>query len=193
MTKIRSQRKRSWMLWLLQHRMRRRIVLAGVVLVCLLLLSFCFRKPKALTPAKPETVWSYIQEKAPEYDLEPRFVYAIAMAESSLDPVADSGYARGIMQMSAVAWEEVAGDVSYRQAWNWKTNIDMALRYLDHCRQFLIRENGSWSYALLAASYRYGIYRVKDANFKISNLPRPKNEIYQKIFLGNPSPVLPVE
>jgi soluble lytic murein transglycosylase-like protein len=137
----------------------------------------------------PEDVWTYIAEVAPQRELDPEFVYALAWAESSLDAKARSSVARGMMQLTKPAWKEVSEE-SYRYAWDWKTNVRVAVDYLAFCRDFL-RRHDSFSYPLLAASYRYGPYYVKDKNFNIRQLRQPKNEIYQRIFEGNIRPVAP--
>jgi len=141
--------------------------------------------------ASPESVWSYIQKTAPAHDIDPGFVYALAWAESTLNPEAESSVARGMMQLTKPTWEDIT-DISYRKAWDWQTNIDVALDYLAFCRE-LLEKNQSFSYPLLAASYRYGPYYVKNRNFNLNQIRQPKNEIYRRIFAGNISPVAPPE
>lgn len=138
---------------------------------------------RAIKKPDHEDIRSYIHEMADEHDLNPDFVLAIAMAESSLNPKADAGYARGLMQMSKVAWETVEPDSSWRKAYNWQDNIDAGTAYLAYIREEL-KNDGHFSYPLLAASYRYGINKVRRANYRISNLPPPKNDIYREIFAG---------
>lgn len=157
---------------------------AGLPLFLLLLVLIptgCSRPEVKKIP--PETVWRFIQREAPKYNLDPGFVYAIAFAESSLNAHADSGTARGIMQMSEAAWQTVTTD-SYRRAWNWKHNIRMAMAYLSHCRDMLVA-NERFNYPLLAACYRFGPNAVRRANFNISALPPTRNRIYQQIFSGH--------
>ncbi|MEO0510269.1 MAG: transglycosylase SLT domain-containing protein [Verrucomicrobiota bacterium] len=137
----------------------------------------------------PVKVWNYINEVAPEQGIDPEFVYALAWAESSLDAKARSSVARGMMQLTKSAWREVS-DESYRHAWNWKTNIRVGVDYLAFCRDFL-ESHDSFSYPLLAASYRYGPYYVKGKGFTIAELRQPENEIYKRIFGGNIRPVAP--
>lgn len=162
-----------------------------MLVICGAGLSGCsWFRPSASEKATPQAVWSYIQQRAAKHDLDPYFVYAIAMAESSLRPDADSGQARGMMQLSKPAWETVSTE-SYRQAWNWQKNIDAGILYLVHCRTFL-RQKGHFNYPLLAAGYRYGIYRVQKEGFQIHRLPRPSNKIYRELFAGNMRPVRPV-
>ena len=137
----------------------------------------------------PEEVWTYIEEQAPKQGLDPKFVYGIAWAESSLNARARSSVARGMMQLTRPAWREVT-DESYRHAWDWRTNVRVGIAYLAHCRDFL-KDRNEFSYPLLAASYRYGPYHVQNENFTIAQLKEPENEIYQRIFNGNIHPVLP--
>lgn len=140
-------------------------------------------------PIAPTEVWSHIQELSAEKDLDPEFVYALAWAESSLNAKARSPVARGMMQLTKPAWREVS-DESYRFAWDWRVNLRVATDYLVFCRDFLERHE-SFSYPLLAASYRYGPYHVKERGFEIENLRVPKNEIYKRIFDGIIGPVPP--
>lgn len=137
----------------------------------------------------PAEVWNFVYEQAPQRDLDPEFVYALAWAESSLDARARSSVARGIMQLTKPAWREVC-DESYRQAWDWRTNIRVAIDYLAFCRDFL-KSHDSFSYPLLAAAYSYGPYYVKNKNFNILQLKKPRNEVYRRIFDGNIHPVAP--
>ncbi len=139
----------------------------------------------------PEDVWAFVQEQAPQRDLDPEFVYALAWAESSLNARARSSVARGIMQLTKPAWQEVSEE-SYRHAWDWRTNIRVGIDYLAFCRDYL-KKHDSFSYPLLAASYRYGPYYVENKNFNILQLKQPKNEIYRRIFGGNIRPVVPPE
>lgn len=139
----------------------------------------------------PQEVWALVQELAPQRDLDPEFVYALAWAESSLNARARSSVARGIMQLTKPAWREVT-DESYRHAWDWRVNLRVGIDYLAFCRDFL-KEHNSFSYPLLAASYRYGPYYVKDQDFNLRQVQVPKNKIYRRIFEGNIRPVAPPE
>lgn len=143
-------------------------------------------EPQRLTP---DEVWTYVGELAPQAGLDTEFVYALVWAESSLKPGARSSVARGLMQLTRSAWREVS-DESYRQAWDWRTNIRVGIDYLAFCRDFL-RRHDNFSYPLLAAAYRYGPYYVKRKNFKLERIKPPKNEIYQRIFDGDIRPVAP--
>lgn len=136
-----------------------------------------------------EEVWMHISTLAPAKGLDPEFVYAVAWAESSLNAKARSAVARGMMQVTEAAWREVT-DESYKHAWDWRTNIRVAIDYMDFCRDYLHRYD-EFSYPLLAACYRYGPYYVKDQDFKISKMPAPENKIYKRIFDGDIRPVVP--
>lgn len=134
-------------------------------------------------------VWAHIEALAPAKGIDPEFVYAIAWAESSLNAKARSSVARGIMQMTELGWREVTEE-SYKHAWDWRSNIRVAIDYMDFCRDYLHRYD-EFSYPLLAACYRYGPYYVKDNDFKMSKMKEPENEIYKRIFKGDIRPVVP--
>jgi len=182
--------RRSLLVVMWQHRLGRRLLLGLGALFAVVLIAFCSRgKPVADVPAEEDNVWAFISQEANLHEINPYFVYAMAMAESSLDPLAETHHARGMMQISRAAWQEVAPEIPYREAWNWKTNVQVSLRYLAFCRDFLNDRRGSWSYPLLAACYRYGPYRVQAEAFDLNRLPKPKNLIYQQLFRGNINPV----
>jgi len=154
-------------------------------------LAFFLTSSPSKTPKQisPEEVWAYIYEQASQEGLDPQFVYALAWAESSLNERARSSVARGMMQMTRPAWDEVT-DESYRHAWNWKDNVRVAIQYLVFCREFL-KKHDSYSYPLLAASFRYGPYYVQNKDFDLSQVKQPENEIYKLLFSGNTRPVRP--
>ena len=80
----------------------------------------------------------------------------------------------------------------YGEAFNWRANIAAGTAYLAHLRDML-EKKGRFSYPALAACYRYGFNEVASHNFDISQLPPPKNKIYQQLFSGIRSPVPPTE
>lgn len=137
----------------------------------------------------PEDAWPVIYQFSKQADLDPEFVYALAHAESGLNAKASSSVARGMMQLTRPAWNEVT-DEPYHLAWKWQMNIRVGIDYLAYCRDFL-ELNDAFTYPLLAASYRYGPYHVAEKDFNIKKLERPKNEIYKRIFMGNMWPVQP--
>ncbi|MGB0263618.1 MAG: transglycosylase SLT domain-containing protein [Opitutales bacterium] len=145
------------------------------------------RQQSSLATPQAVEIWSYICEVAALHDLPPEFVYAIATAESHLIAHAQSESARGLMQLSRIAWREVS-DAPYREAWDWRANIRAGVDYLDFCRK-LLRGNNAESYALLAACFRYGPYYVQRHDFDIAKIQAPKNIIYQKLFAGVVAPV----
>ena len=142
------------------------------------------RRPRYI-PARE--VFAAVRREAEEAGLPAEFVFAIVVAESSLNAHADSGAARGIMQLRPRAWADVS-DGPYSEAWNWRTNIAAGVRYLVVCRRRLESE-GHFSYPLLAASYRYGFAQVKDNQYDFHRIRRPGNQIYRKLFDGDPEPV----
>jgi soluble lytic murein transglycosylase-like protein len=174
------------------HRDERLLIRLTVVLgVVAGLLAFILAKNLGSNADRvsPAEVWPYVQEVSLQAGLDPEFVYALAWAESSLNAKARSSVARGMMQLTKPAWRQVS-DESYRHAWNWKTNIRVAVDYLVYCREYL-KKHDSFSYPLLAASYRYGPYYVKKRDFDLSQVRTPKNKIYKRIFEGIIRPVPP--
>lgn len=162
--------------------------LAAVLGVCVaLLVIWTAADFSEVEPVAPVEVWAYVEEQANQAQLDPDFVYAIVWAESSLNPDARSPVARGMMQLTRAAWEEVT-DESYRQAWDWRTNIRVGVAYLSFCRDFL-QKRDAFNYPLLAASYRFGPYYVQKKNFELSAIKRPRNAIYKRLLLGNTRPV----
>ena len=174
------------------HRDERLILRAAVVLVVLIgcLTIFIGQKysPRS-EQVSPEEVWPLIYELSTQENLDPEFVYALAWAESSLNAKARSSVARGMMQLTRPAWEQVT-DESYSLAWEWQLNIRIAIDYLVYCREHL-KSNNAFSYPLLAACYRYGPYYVQNNEFDLKQIKAPKNEIYKRIFSGNVTPVPP--
>lgn len=162
------------------------------IVVFSLFLSGCASIPvvsRYTTPASvsEEKVWKQVRHESSKHGLDPHFVYAIAWAESSLRPHAATHKARGIMQVSEIAWKTVTEE-NYAKAWHWKDNIRIGTLYLAYCKRFL-NKHGQFSYPLLAASYRYGPNAVKNQGFKVQNMPKPTNKIYKELFAGKRAPV----
>jgi len=147
----------------------------------------CSRPEERKIP--PEEVWQFIVRETRSHHIDPGFVFALAMAESSLNAyaVSSNGSARGMMQMSEAAWNDVTRR-SWRHAYNWKTNLRMAIRYLALQRERLIDE-GQFNYMRLAGAYRWGYGTLRQANFDVNRLPPSTNRIYREIFSGNIRPV----
>lgn len=174
------------------HRDERLIIRIAVVLAVAIGLLAIFLTQTYSPPREqvsPQAVWPVVYQLSTQADLDPQFVYALAWAESRLNAKARSSVARGMMQITRPAWDQVTSE-SYSLAWEWQTNVRVAIDYLVYCRDYL-KAHDSFSYPLLAASYRYGPYHVQDENFDIQALKSPKNEIYKRIFAGNVRPVPP--
>jgi soluble lytic murein transglycosylase-like protein len=136
-----------------------------------------------------ELVWGKIRTEGPKHQLEPTFVYAICHAESSLDANAESSVAKGMMQLTEAAWSDVT-KLHYRQAFEWETNVEVGMLYLQRLKQML-ESQALFSYPRLAASYRYGYGALRKEKFMVSRLKTPINRIYRKLFAGNIKPVEP--
>ena len=137
----------------------------------------------------PVKVWSKVKKESAKHGLDAHFVYAICHAESSLDANAETSVARGMMQLTEAAWQDVSKK-NYRLAFDWEINVETGVSYLAKLKGMLLRAN-QFSYPRLAASYRWGFARLKSKGFLVSKLPTPRNKIYQKIFAGNIRPVKP--
>ena len=136
-----------------------------------------------------EQVWEKIVKEAHDYGFEPTFVYAVCHAESSLDANAESSVAKGMMQLTEAAWSDVT-KLHYRQAFEWETNVEVGMLYLQRLKGML-ESQALFSYPRLAASYRYGYGALRKEKFMVSRLKTPINRIYRKLFAGNLKPVEP--
>ena len=162
-----------------ENQVRSRINSFFIALVVVVAILF-FIPTKA--EASPVAIWPYVQKEATQAGLDPHFVYAIAFAESTLDPFADSGRARGVMQLKEIAWKTVT-DIPYAYAWDWQTNIRVGIAYLNHCKTILIKKN-RFSYPMLAATYRYGPTYMKNKGYNMSKVQKSTNKVYQQILSG---------
>ena len=136
-------------------------------------------------------VWAKINREAPALGLEPSFVYAICHAESSLNAKAESSIAKGMMQLTEAAWSDVT-KLHYRTAFQWETNVEVGMLYLNRLKGML-ESVDLFNYPRLAASYRYGYNALRKEQFMVSRMKTPVNRIYRKLFAGQLSPVAPPE
>ena len=136
-----------------------------------------------------EKVWEKVSYKASASGLSPTFVFAICHAESSLNANAESSVARGMMQLTEAAWQDVT-KLHYRQAFEWETNVEVGILYLERLKGML-ESVDLFSYPRLAASYRYGFGALRKEKFMVSRMKTPINRIYRKLFAGNLEPVSP--
>jgi soluble lytic murein transglycosylase-like protein len=136
-------------------------------------------------------VWEKVNREAPELGLDPRFVYAICHAESSLNANAESSIAKGMMQLTEAAWSDVT-KLHYRTAFQWETNVEVGMLYLKRLKGML-ESVDMFNYPRLAASYRYGYNALRKEQYMVSRMKTPINRIYRKLFAGQLSPVEPPE
>jgi soluble lytic murein transglycosylase-like protein len=123
-----------------------------------------------------------VDREARKHNLNSEFVFAIVFAESSFNAHADSGAARGIMQVSPVAWQQMT-HLPYHKAYDWRLNIAVGTAYLGWLKERLEKQN-RFSYPLLAASYHHGPGAVRAANYDLSLLPPTRNLTYREIYQG---------
>ena len=93
------------------------------------------------------------------------------------------------MKLTEAAWVDVT-ELHYRQAFDWKTNLEVGMLYLKRLKGML-ESQGVFSYQRLAASYRFGYGALRKEKFMVSRLRTPLNRIYRKLFAGETSPVNP--
>jgi hypothetical protein len=159
------------------------------IAVALVILWAYLARPCGAAPVPPEEVWTKAEHLGQQHGLDPVLIFAIACAESSLDAHADSGHARGLMQMTPNAWEEVTSR-SYSEAWDWQENMEAAASYL-HLLKSRLQSNDHYSWPVLAAAYHYGLGKIEQSRYDLSLLPPSRNLIYADMFNGR-TPALPL-
>lgn len=112
----------------------------------------CGRRDGLIRQGVPPTrqeIWSAIQAHAQRYQMEPAFIYALVAAESNFDASAQSGEARGLMQLKPAAWRVVSAIPYETAVWDWRQNLEVGIDYLAYTRSYLHRKTtfpirGSW-------------------------------------------------
>ena len=161
------------------------------------ILVFSFTRSCGASPVPADEVWTKAEHLGEEHDLDPLLIFAIACAESSLDAHADSGQARGLMQMTPHAWEEVTSR-SFDEAWDWQENMEAAASYLQLLKSRL-QEDDHYSWPVLVAAYHYGLGKIEQSRYDVTRLPQSRNLIYADLLKGRtpdlpaPAPVRPIE
>lgn len=174
--------------WTDLRRMPGLLMAAGVVVLGLANFNCSTVSPKPNYVPR-DHVWRHVQREASRNDLDPGFVYAIIAAESSFNSRAHNQQARGMMQLTPAAWDDVT-DLSFRRAWDWRTNVSVGTDYLGLLKKQLEADR-RFSYPLLAASYRYGYGHVRSVSYNLNRLPATRNRIYQELFRGSVESVRP--
>lgn len=175
---------------------RRYGLLAALLLLPLVLTGFC--RPLGAQPVDREDVWAQAQVLGKRHNIQPRFIYDIAFAESSFDAGASTLNARGLMQITEPAWERV-NTRPFHLAWDWQLNMDASVRYMALLRDELAAVD-RFSYAMLAAAYHFGPNKVARLEYDIARLPPTNNRVYQALLAGRqptdvplPNSLQPVE
>jgi hypothetical protein len=136
----------------------------------------------------PNEVWAEAQLLGTKHNLDPLLLFSIACAESSLDPKATNGQARGLMQLTPLAWRD-ATTRSFDDAWDWHANMEVSAEYLGQIRTELQRRR-HYSWPVLAAAYHLGLGKVTKSGYDLDRLPPVHNHIYTQLFEGH-TPYLP--
>ncbi len=154
--------------------------MVAAILFLILLAFYLSRNQPYRIP--PDRVWAAARAEGRAHDLDPHFIFAIAMAESSLNANADTGQARGIMQMSHAAWRDRTPR-PYDEAFDWRINMSVASSHLAYLKGRL-EAAGQFDYPRLAAAYRFGYPALMRQEFDLNRMPRTRNRVYQELFAG---------
>lgn len=127
-------------------------------------------------------VFEYIEEASLDYKMNPDYVFALALGQSQINPKAEANGRRGVMLISQTAWAKVS-PLPYDEAFEWQTNIDVTLKYLDYMRAML-KQHGDIDYSHLTAAYLHGIEALEEVNMEVKKLGKSKNPIIQRLLDG---------
>ena len=136
-----------------------------------------------------QRVWEKIRGRCSDTWPESKIRLCNLSCRKQLECECQSSVARGMMQLTEAAWSDVT-ELHYRQAFEWKTNIEVGMLYLKRLKGMLERVD-MFSYPRLAAAYRFGYGALKKEKFMVSRLKTPINRIYRKLFAGEIEPVDP--
>lgn len=156
------------------------------VLLVALFVGVLIYSPRVPQRIPPEAVWREAVALGARHDLNPNLIVAIAFAESSFNAHADSGFARGLMQMSRAAWSDTTS-MPYERAFQWRHNMAVATAFLAALRDRLVVA-GHYDDRTLAAAYRHGFAALARERFAVSRMPKAQNAVYAKIFAGHLPP-----
>lgn len=131
---------------------------------------------------------SYKNINPPHY-ISKEFIRTIIKAESEDNPHAISPVgARGLGQLMESAWYEVEKENYWKNVFNPEKNIQTSIKYLAWIDKECKRLNPNWDnltnknkIELIAAAYNGGIGRLKQARWKISNMPEETRKYIPKL------------
>jgi soluble lytic murein transglycosylase-like protein len=110
--------------------------------------------------------------------------------ESNFDPRAQRGEAKGLLQIKPRAWRSVTNLPYESLVWNWRTNLAVGTEQLASLKKALVAK-GAFSYAMLWASYHYGLDYTSAHRFEMSWVPRPSDPVASKLWSGEVHPIPP--
>ncbi|MBQ9374945.1 MAG: lytic transglycosylase domain-containing protein [Ruminococcus sp.] len=143
-----------------------------------------FEKAKELSPSSftyPVKYQKYVIKYSTEYDIDPRFVYAVINTESHFNPKATSDVgARGLMQLmeDAYDWVKYSLNDTRNHTYDDMYKPELNIQYGTYMLKYLYDKYGS--YELTAAAYHGGMGSVDSwisegtinpDNFKLSDVP----------------------
>ena len=88
-------------------------------------------------------IWKMVREISEETKVNPYRLMAIILTESSGDPTADSGYARGLTQLSEIALKDINKaynlNISYSDLFDPRISILAGALYLKRLKGYIFR------------------------------------------------------
>ncbi len=149
------------------------------------------RQPKIETK---ENINSYINEtyknlQIPDH-ITKRFIKKVINAESdnythAISPVG----ARGLMQLTQVAWKQVEKEDYYNHSFDPKLNIEVGIKYLLHLDKYLENNYPGWNSLpanekrrLMSAAYNGGIGRLEKRKWEIENMPKETQRYVKDVY-----------
>ena len=165
------------------------IIIISLVLAILVVLAFIFRDKisEKINDYGPNVFMTtdyeeYVLKYSKEYEMDPRFVFAIINTESHFDPEATSNVgARGLMQLTEEAYDWVKFRMGDERPNTFDDMYDpeLNIQYGTYMLKFLY-DKFDQSYELTAAAYHGGMNAVETwindgtidpGNFKLEDVP----------------------
>ena len=126
--------------------------------------------------------------------IDPYLIFGIIMTESSGNPNADSGYARGLMQISKIALKDTKLPYNYEDLFDPEKNIEVGIVYLKKLENYFLKRYGLFHLPLTILAYAWGIGNVNrwlkdtkaDNRFIDEAIPPEKKDyLYNVMFWTN--------
>lgn len=126
------------------------------------------------SPVSSYDLKEIFKSAAQEFQLEWQLLSSLAWAESSFNPTANSGFARGILQIGAETWNDWAERTNASNIEDPRDNVRVGANYL---RFLLLRYDNNFYKALWA-------YNVGPGNVDVRKVPPETKEFANKVLHG---------